>query len=506
MNQKCLLGEILVEQGIISPSELEEIVACQEEQRDIEEETLSLWELVDSARRKDSDTFPQLFGEIVVKKGYAEVSEVWQALQRQQEQIDLTKDLDAEQLRTLLGISSAMNSTINLVDLLTLIMESASQVVGGEASSLMLIDELTGELVFSVPTGLKKDEIREVRIASNQGIAGWVFTHNEPLLIPDVRKDSRFFHGLDDSTGFQTSSILCVPLQLKGKVEGVLEVLNKKDGSSFDQSDLYLLKTFANQAGIALENARLRLQARERERLRQELSVATQIQTALLPAQPPRLAGLDVAGILKPATEISGDFYDFVELEGGKLAIIIGDISGKGVPAGLLMAASRAALRTRIERRPSISEAVYEVNRLLVRDAAGRFVTLFLALIDSEKRTLSYSNSGHTPGLLLRNDSGTPDELTVGGTVLGAFEDFGYTEDTVDMETGDTLVLYTDGALEQENPAGEEFGSERLHRLVWENKHLDALGMTMAIANSISDFAESGSQRDDLTVVAVKFT
>jgi sigma-B regulation protein RsbU (phosphoserine phosphatase) len=506
MKKKSLLGEILVEQGVISSSEQDEALACQNEQRDAGDAALSLWELVDCARRENSDTSPQLFGEIVVKKGFADVSEVWQALQQQQEQIDLTRNLDAKQLRTLLGVSSAMNSTINLVDLLTLIMESASQVVGGEASSLMLIDELTGELVFSVPTGLKKDEIREVRIASDQGIAGWVFTHNEPLLIPDVTKDPRFFHGLDDSTGFQTNSILCVPLQLKGRVEGVLEVLNKKDGSSFDQSDLYLLKTFANQAGIALESARLRLEAMERERLKQELSVATQIQTALLPAQPPKLVGLDVAGFLKPASEISGDFYDFIELEGGKLAIIIGDISGKGVPAGLLMAASRAALRTRIERRASISEAVYEINRLLMRDAEGRFVTLFLGIIDPEKRTLSYSNSGHTPGLRLRKDSGTTDELTVGGTVLGAFEDFGYTEDTVDMETGDTLVLYTDGALEQKNPAGEEFGSERLYRLVGESKHLDALGMTRAVANSISDFAESGSQRDDLTIVAVKFT
>ena len=124
----------------------------------------------------------------------------------------MMRDLDAEQLRTLLGVSSAMNSTINLVDLLTLIMESASQVVGGEASSLMLIDELTGELDFSVPTGAKKDEMIEVRMVSDQGLCGWVFTHNEPLLIPDVTKDPRFFRGLDDSSGFRTSSILCVPL------------------------------------------------------------------------------------------------------------------------------------------------------------------------------------------------------------------------------------------------------------------------------------------------------
>jgi sigma-B regulation protein RsbU (phosphoserine phosphatase) len=213
-----------------------------------------------------------------------------------------------------------------------------------------------------------------------------------------------------------------------------------------------------------------------------------------------------MAVFLKPATEISGDFYDFVELEEGKLAVIIGDISGKGVPAGILMAASRSSLRTRIEKLASISEGVYEVNRLLIRDAEGRFVTLFMGLIDLEKRTLSYSNSGHTPGLLLRKNSGRTQELMVGGTILGAFEDFGYKEETLDMEAGDTLVLFTDGALDQENQAGDSFGSERLYKVVEQNAHLDALGITRAIAGSVSDFAGSVRERDDLTVVAVKFT
>ena len=505
MKQSRLLGEILVEHGIITQSDLEEAVEYQNRQRDVAEETFSLMELVNSARRKKKETTPGLLGEIVVEKGFADSLEVLKALHIQQERIDCCH-LETEQLRTLLEISGALNSTINLVDLLTFIMESANQVVGAEASSLMLLDNKTEELVFSVPTGPKKDEMKEVRIASDQGIAGWVFTNNEPLLIPDVRKDHRFFHGLDDSSGFETRSIICVPLLLKGRVEGVLEVLNKKDGSSFSESDLYLLKTFANQAGIALENARLRLEALEKQRLRQEIAVANQIQTALLPANLPRLVGLDVAGFLKPASEISGDFYDFVELEEGKLAVIIGDISGKGVPAGILMAASRSSLRTRIEKLASISEGVHEVNRLLVRDAEGRFVTLFMGLIDLEKRTFSYSNSGHTPGLLLRKNSSRTHELMVGGTILGAFEDFGYKEETLDMEAGDTLVLFTDGALDQENPAGDSFGSERLYKVVEQNVHLDALGITRAIAGSVSDFAENIRQRDDLTVVAVKFT
>jgi serine phosphatase RsbU (regulator of sigma subunit) len=370
----------------------------------------------------------------------------------------------------------------------------------------MILDERTGELVFSVPTGPKKNEMSEVRIPSDKGIAGWVFTHNKPLLIPDVMKDERFFHGFDESFDFVTRSIICVPLLLTGKVKGVLEVLNKKDGSSFGESDLYLLKTFANQAGIALENARLRQEAVEKQRLRHELSVAKQIQTALLPAQTPSLAGLDVAGLLKPAMEVSGDFYDFIELGAKKLAVVVGDISGKGVPAGLLMAGSRSSLRTKIEAVPSVSEAIEEVNRVLLRDAEGRFVTLFLSLIDVEKRTFSYSNCGHMPGLLFRKRSGKIHELMAGGSILGAFEDFGYTEESLAMETGDTLLLYTDGVTDMENPSGEKFESERLYKTFEGSTHLDAQGIAMAISDAVEDFMEGTPAKDDLTIVTLKFT
>ena len=506
MARTRLLGEILVEHGIISPLQLEEAVALQRGQADVAEETFSLMALIERAKSEEDVADPRLLGEILVRKGFTGALEVQQALQVQQEQFDLTRHLSAEQLRTLLGVSSALNSTINLVDLLTLIMESANEVVDAEASSLMILDDRSGELVFSVPTGPKKSEMTEVRIATDKGIAGWVFTHNEPLLIPDVTKDSRFFHGFDKSFDFRTRSIICVPLLLKGKVKGVLEVLNKKDGSPFQESDLYLLKTFANQAGIALENARLRQEAVEKQRLRHELSVANQIQTALLPARTPDLPGLEVAAFLKPATEISGDFYDFIELDHEKLAIVIGDISGKGVPAGLLMAASRSSLRTRIESLPSVSEAIHEVNRVLMRDAEGRFVTLFLGLIDLANRTFLYSNCGHMPGLLFKKRTGDARELMVGGSILGAFEEFGYMEETLDMEPGDTLVLYTDGVTDEENPAGEKFGVDRLFGLFEEKAHLDAEEIISSISESVLNFMQGGTQGDDFTVVAIKFT
>lgn len=505
MSLPRLLGEILVEHGAITPHQLEEALSYQKQMAEAEsKETFSLVDFIKIARTGDIDPSNRLLGEIVVKKGYTSALEVQQAIQLQQEQFDLTKQLDEHQLRTLLGISTAMNSTISLIDLLTLIMEATNRVMEAEASSLMLLDNKTGELVFTVPTGPKKDEITEIRLPTDRGIAGWVFKHNEPLLIPDVEKDPRFFSGFDESFDFKTRSIICVPLLIKGKIRGVLEVLNKKNGSRFDESDLYLLRTFANQAGIALENARLRLEAVERQRLRQELVIANQIQTCLLPARSPSLSGIDVSGYLRPATEISGDFYDFIELDGNRLAVVIGDISGKGISAGLLMAASRCSLRTRIENLISIAPAVNEVNRMLLRDNVHRFISLFLGLINVEEKTLSYTNCGHMPGLLFRKRSGRIEELSVGGTVLGVFEDFSYDEETLSIEEGDTLVLYTDGVLEEKGPDGVCFGSERLARLVEDNAGRSAQEITKAIAKSVLNFTGGDSQGDDVAIVAAR--
>jgi len=170
------------------------------------------------------------------------------------------------------------------------------------------------------------------------------------------------------------------------------------------------------------------------------------------------------------------------------------------------MAGSRSSLRTKIEAFPSISEAVHEVNRVLLRDAECRFVTLFLGLIDLEKRTFSYSNCGHMPGLLFRKSTGKTHELMVGGSILGAFEDFGYTEESLDMETGDAMLLYTDGVTDMENPAGERFESERLLKTFEENTHLDAQGIAKAIADAVEDFMAGTAEKDDLTIVAIKFT
>lgn len=509
MHTQRLMGELLVEQGVLTEEQLKEALEIQRNRssdmsvlRDI-----PLVDLIDSVRRTLSSAEPRLLGEILIEKGFVQEDQIKRALQEQKRQGEMTRHLKLEQMQTLLDFSTLINSTINLVDLLTLIMESANEVMTAEASTLMLLDDRTQELVFSIPTGPKREEFTEVRLPAGVGIAGWVAAHAEPLLVADTSKDSRFFKEFDESFDFQSKSILCVPMRVKGKTLGVLEVINKKDGGAFERSDLYLLQTFANLASIAVENARLYMEAIERHRLLGELQVAQEIQSRLLPEHPPSMESLDIGGVIKPASEVSGDFYDFIEVGEGKLAIMVGDVVGKGIPAAILMAAARSALRSQFEGQFSLSQVMERVNRALFRDTApGSFVTLFCGLFDPQDGSFAYTNCGHNPALLLRGGDERFQELSEGGTVLGAFQDLAYKEDRARLREGDLVVLYTDGITEARNPTGEQFGRDRLLHCLRDRGNSSAREIIASILESIEAFSEGTPRKDDQTLVVLRVT
>jgi sigma-B regulation protein RsbU (phosphoserine phosphatase) len=371
----------------------------------------------------------------------------------------------------------------------------------------MLLDDRTSELVFSIPTGPKKEEFTEVRLPAGVGIAGWVVEHAEPLLVADTSKDERFCQAFDDSSGFETKSILCVPMQVKGKTLGVLEVINKRDGGSFTRPDLYLMQTFANLASIAVENARLYLEAIERQRLLGELRVAKEIQLQLLPEDPPAVASLEISAVVRPAYEVSGDFYDFIEVGQGQLAVLVGDVVGKGIPAAILMAAARSAIRSQFEGRSSVSEVMAQVNRALFRDTApGSFVTLFCGLYDPRDGSFRYTNCGHNPALLLREQGACAWKLSAGGTVLGAFQDVVYKEDRVRLQRGDLVVLYTDGITEASTSNGEQFGLDRLIDCVTKSENSTGPQIVESILEAVQEFSQGMPRRDDQTLVVVRVT
>ena len=253
---KKLLGEILAEMGFVSKQHLEEALTKQKEMHNEEvlPERLQRTKLISEARLA-TNTTPAL-GQILVDMGVTTKDQLDQAMRKQENLAEVYKSLESEKLGAVVEKCSIINSTLNIAEVLENIMKYANLVTNSAASTMMLLDEETGELVFSVPTGPKSDKLTDIRIPPGKGIAGWVAANERHLLIPDVSKDPRFYGNVDKITGYQTKSILCVPLRTKSKMIGVLEVINKAGDVAFTEEDAMLLNFFANQVAVAIENAR----------------------------------------------------------------------------------------------------------------------------------------------------------------------------------------------------------------------------------------------------------
>jgi len=256
---KRLLGKVMIEMGFVTSAQLEE--ALRRQKQILEEkslpERLKRAELVSESRLAAGVEMTPLLGQILVEMKLVTPAQLARALREQEEMLQAYSFLESEKLGSAIEIGSLINSTLNLAEVLALTMRHVNRVTNSVASTLMLLDDITGELIFSVPTGPKADKLIDIRIPSGKGIAGWVAESLKPALVPDVKKDSRFYPEVDKISGFETRSILCVPLIAKTKCIGVLEAMNKVDGQPFDDEDVVLLSIFASQAALAIENARL---------------------------------------------------------------------------------------------------------------------------------------------------------------------------------------------------------------------------------------------------------
>jgi len=264
MSLKALLGKIMADKGFVTKQQLDEAVQRQREmfQEKTLPERLQRARMVTEARLVIDST--PLLGQIMADMGFASKEQVEEAIKEQDKMAEGYKSLKSEKLGTAIEIGFIVNSTLNLAEVLTLIMRHANRVTNSVASTLMLLDDETGELIFSVPTGPKADKLTDIRLPCGEGIAGWVAEQEQPVLVPNAREDPRFFPEIDKISGIETKSILCVPLKAKSRLIGVLEVINKVDGSSFAENDALLLSIFAYQAAMAIENARLYGELNER--------------------------------------------------------------------------------------------------------------------------------------------------------------------------------------------------------------------------------------------------
>jgi sigma-B regulation protein RsbU (phosphoserine phosphatase) len=410
---------------------------------------------------------------------------------------------EIERLKTLVEASKLINSSIEPDALFESILSVARNELGVERGTLYFVDEANREIWAKIAGGLAG---REIRLPMGKGIAGTVAATGEHIVLHDAYADDRFDRSLDNSSGFRTRSMLCVPIKNReGKVVGVLQLLNKTRGS-FGERDLQFLDSISDHMAIAMENATLHLHLLEKQRMERELQLGREIQSGLFPSPPSDIAGIEIAAMSLPCYEVGGDYYDFIELPQGDLGLAIGDVSGKGVAAALIMSSVQAALRVAAPIEPDIAMLMARLNALLFRSARGRkYATFFFGRFTPSTGELRYVNAGHNPPFLV--DASGVRELLATGRPVGILPDSPFEEAMVHLEHGSSLVLYTDGLNEAGDPVEEEFGTERLELLVRETVAGDEVAaMPARILDAIIRFERGAHATDDKTIVILRRT
>ncbi len=301
--------------------------------------------------------------------------------------------------------------------------------------------------------------------------------------------------------------LLAVTVEMDGDPSGLLLVGDKESRhgvGSFPSSDERILSLFANQAAIALENAKLHRLALEKERLEREMELAAEIQQQLLPKATPSIAGYDVLGWNRPARQVGGDYFDVRALDDRRWVMVVGDVTGKGLPAALLVSTLHSALRLLPDSLPIGSDLVARLNRHIHEaSASNKFITLLLLELDPMTGVLSYLNAGHNPGVLLRKD-GRVEELTAGGLPLGLMGMGHFESRTIQLDPGDLLCVYSDGITECATPDEEEYGMDRLVQLLSEGREAPLSDIVSQLDDAVVAFAQDQPQGDDQTVILLR--
>ncbi len=421
---------------------------------------------------------------------------------------DLLKEQRIHEQAALLDLSNQLLSRLDLDDVMGYLVEEARRLLQADACALLLPGEEPGHLAFRAASGWCFDPVasqRQMSIDENDG-PGLVMRTQQPLLAEDIEASDPAVWCTDwlRSEGFRGHAV--VPLVVGDRSIGVL-MINTRQPRLLNEDEVRFLRLMANQAAIAIENARLHREEIERHRLEQELAVGQQIQLGMLPKDCPVVPGWEFAAVYQAAGQVGGDFYDFFELPGepGRLGIVIADVADKGVPAALMMALSRTIIRTKALGGRSPSSALMRANESILNDSrSDLFVTAFYATLDTHSGRLTYANAGHNRPLWLQIRSGEIQEVTAPGIALGVLEDIELEEREIDVAPGDLLVFYTDGVTEAMNTGGQQFDGERLRAAVAANPDASAQQILSAVVDAVRAFTGDAPQSDDLTLFVAK--
>jgi len=449
------------------------------------------------------------------------------ALERSHEEIQIEETLVFDFLH---GLGEAFSDTIRPNELHRLIVEGATRILDAHGGALYVTDRTGGKLtpafiskgcppLVDVPPDILQQAaatpialesyLRLRSIVPGEGLIGRVWQTGQSVCFSELSQVPELVKLRDSAFG--TASVMAASLSYGKQDLGVLAVANGPMGAPFSQGDFIVFKSIAEQSAFALYNAIIYSMANEKKRLDHDLEIARDIQRILLPAEAPAINGFQISGINVPARQVSGDYFDYIRVDDERLGVAIADVSGKGVPASLIMAICRSVLRAEAARNPSPADVLRKVNRQLYPDIKeDMFISIAYLILDHERNGITLARGGHDAPLLYKQQSQSVTPVKSPGMVLGI--DSGNVFDritndfAVPLERDDCLILYTDGVTEALNTEGDEFGLERTTESVRASASDGAQAIVRRVIDDVRNFAGSQPQNDDITLIAIRKT
>ncbi len=406
-----------------------------------------------------------------------------------------------EELELLSGTSRLLSSTLDPDEVLGNIVKTITEVMHVKACSVRLLNESRDELVIKATHGLSKGYLKKGPVLVAENPNDRAALEGQVVQIGDMRSDERIRYPAEAEREGLVSSLV-VGLVAKGEPLGTLH-LYTSEPHRFTPEEIRLFRSVADQAALVVQNSQLVEELARRRGQERELALAARIQRRMLPAAPPAIEGYDCYGITVASQEVGGDFHDWLALPNHNWGLAVGDVSGKGVPGAILMAAVRAALRAEAEHVYELDHVMSRVNDGLAADTeVSEFVTLFYGVLDAGARRLTYASAGHEPAVVVRGDAMLV--LRMGGPLLGVVEGAAYAYEGLDLLPGDTLVVYSDGACDATNYEGERFGRERFYDSIRRHAQYGAERMVEEIRWDLRRFTGLAPRADDITLLVVK--
>lgn len=406
-----------------------------------------------------------------------------------------------EELSILIDIATAIASTQSLDQITNLIVKKSVKHLKSEQGSIQLVYEKDFANPFHTMIRVKDSQMNIDALRFDQQIAGMILSNKKPILINEFHQDEKI--SLPQNSELKIKNMLSVPMIIKGKMIGILSLFNKRSRSGFTEADQRLLSIIAAQSANVIENSRLFEEEQKLKLIQKEIIIASEIQKKLLPHEIPMIKNYDIHAVNLPAWEVGGDYYDFIKISDTKMAIALGDVAGKGLPAAMLMANLQATLRGQLLFSSCVKECIERSNNLLHKSTAvSKFVTLFFGILDTNVNTFTYCNAGHNIPIFLQGNKRI--ELNKGGIILSWKANASYEEEEIIFEKGSILLVYSDGITEARNEKEEEFGEERLCDLIQRKSDLPSQHLITEILSDLNKFTKGVSQSDDITLMIIK--